>query len=114
QQTNLTLASDRAKQVQQLFSAGRAARYDALRAGVERGNIEPLVIQAQNDRELAVLDLKRLLNIPVSQPIALTTTFDAAAVQTVSVSLGDTLSLPDRPTLRSYEFTMQARREGIK
>src|SRR5918992_5885530 len=43
---NLALASARVAQVQQLQSAGRVARYDLLRARVERANIEPLVIQA--------------------------------------------------------------------
>src|SRR6185503_17287131 len=113
QQSNLTLASDRAKQVEQLFSAGRAAQYDMLRAGVERSNIEPLVIQAVNDRELAVLDLKRLLNIPVNQAINLTTTIDAEASKVIVVALADTALIPDRPSIRSAELQVMARREGV-
>ena len=46
QQRNLELASARATQVEQFEKAGRAARYDVLRAKVERANIEPLVMQA--------------------------------------------------------------------
>ena len=57
QRTNLQLAAARLSQVQQFHNAGRAAQYDVLRAKVERANIEPLTIQAQNDRELARLEL---------------------------------------------------------
>jgi outer membrane protein len=114
QQTNLALASDRAKQVEQLYASGRAARYDMLRAGVERGNIEPLVIQAHNDREIAVLDLKRLLNIPMSQTISLTTTIDADASRVITVAMADTALLPDRASIRSAEFQLVSRREGVK
>lgn len=113
QQRNLELASDRAKQVAQFEKAGRAARYDVLRANVERANIEPLVIQAQNDRELAVLDLKRLLNIPITQPIALTTVIEADSSQAFLASLSDSTLVPDRPALRSATLTVLSRREGV-
>ena len=113
QQRNLELATERAKQVEQFQQAGRAARYDVLRANVERANIEPLVIQAQNDRELAVLDLKRLLNIPLTQPIALTTKIDGEASQAILTSLADTTLVPDRASLRSAELTVRSRREGV-
>ncbi|HEY9228944.1 MAG TPA: TolC family protein, partial [Gemmatimonadaceae bacterium] len=113
QQTNLELASSRAKQVEQLQSAGRAARYDVLRAGVERANIEPLVIQAQNDRDLAILDLKRLLNIPINQSIDLTTKIDADATKSILVSLADSNLVPDRASIRSAELQLIARREGV-
>ncbi|MEO8334138.1 MAG: TolC family protein, partial [bacterium] len=46
QDRNLALASTRLAQVEQFEKAGRAARYDVLRARVERSNIEPLAIQA--------------------------------------------------------------------
>jgi outer membrane protein TolC len=107
------LASSRAQQVEQLLAAGRAARYDVLRAHVERSNIEPLTIQAQNDRDIAVLDLKRLLNVPVDQPIDLTTTIDANGLRIMLASLADTTALPDRASLRSAELALAARREAV-
>ena len=60
---NLALADDRLKQVQRLESGGRAARYDVLRARVERTNLEPGLIQARSDRELTMLEVKRILNL---------------------------------------------------
>ena len=113
QERNLALAGDRLAQVEQFERGGRAARYDVLRARVERSNIEPLAIQARNDRELAVLDLKRVLNVPVDQPIALVTRVDSAAATGLLVPLADTSSEPDRASIRSAEFNLSAKRLGV-
>ena len=70
QERNLALSTERVTQAEQLERAGRAARYDVLRARVERANLEPLLIQARADRELAYLELRRLLNLPTDRPLA--------------------------------------------
>src|SRR4051812_12683977 len=114
QDTNLAIASRRLAQVEQLERAGRAARYDVLRARVARSNIEPLVIQARNDREIAMLDLKRILNIPVNQPVALTTRLDPTAVRTRLATLVDSAAVADRSSLHSAELTVRAREEAIR
>ena len=116
QRSGVALATARLDQLQQLQSAGRAARYDVLRARVERANLEPLAIQAENDRELAILALKRLLNIPINRPVELTSMLDADAVAALVptlASLTDSTTLPDRAALRSAEFVRQSRREAI-
>ena len=110
QQTNLQLASARLAQVQQFHNAGRAAQYDVLRAKVERANIEPLTIQARNDRDLAHLELKRLLNIPVEQPLALTTSLDPESAQAFVASYQDTSLTAQRPALRAAELAARSRR----
>jgi outer membrane protein TolC len=114
QDTNLALASARLAQVEQLERAGRAARYDVLRARVARSNIEPLVIQTRNDRDLAIIELKRQLNIPADQPIALATIIDGPAVRMMLHALVDTTAAPERASLRAAELTLRAREEGIK
>ena len=113
QQTNLQFASARLTQVQQLQTAGRAAQYDVLRARVERANIEPLEIQARNDRDLAYLELKRLLNLPVDQPLALTSAVDPQGAQALVVAYLDSTALPDRPALRSAELLAKSRHLAI-
>jgi outer membrane protein len=110
QESNLQLASTRLTQVQQFHTAGRAAQYDVLRARVERANIEPLAIQARNDRDLAHLELKQLLNIPVEQPLALTSTIDPTAARALVATYLDTTASPNRPALRAAELTAQSRR----
>jgi outer membrane protein TolC len=112
QENNLVLASNRVTQIEQLQAAGQAARYDVLRARVERANLEPLAIQARNDRELALLELKRLLNVPVDQPLALVTRIDPAGAATLLAQM-DTSGTPERSAIRSAELSLSARRLGV-
>src|SRR5215207_1538591 len=108
QEGNLTLASNRVTQIEQLQTAGQAARYDVLRARVERANLEPLAIQARNDRELALLELKRILNVRVEQPLALVSRIEPAAAASLLATMDDTTGIPDRAAIRSAELTLAA------
>lgn len=111
---NLALAAARVEQIEQFQRAGRAARYDLLRARVERANLEPLLIDARNDRELALLKLKRLLNLPVERPIALTTAIDSATALRLANAADAMASGGDRAATRAAEADLQARREGVR
>ena len=112
---NLALADARLRQVQSLEAGGRAARYDVLRARVERTNLEPALIQAQSDRELTLLEVKRILNIPVNQPIVLTSALDPDALQTfITTVANDSSADPVRASVRSAESVLEARGEGVK
>lgn len=118
QRSNLTLASNRVAQAEQLQSGGRAARYDVLRARVERANAEPLVLQSESDREIALLQLKQLLRIPLEQPLALISPLDGAAVGTMLASLAadsiDVMLAADaRPSVRAAYLTARARHDAI-
>ncbi|HEY7406921.1 MAG TPA: TolC family protein [Gemmatimonadaceae bacterium] len=111
---NLILASQRVEQSEQLFTAGRVARYDVLRSRVERANLEPLVIQARNDREIALLELRRLLNLPPDAPIRLTTTIDSSSVSMIlAASSQDDFDGSNRASVRAAELTARARRDAI-
>ena len=112
---NLELADARLKQVESLEAGGRAARYDVLRARVGRANLEPAMIQARSDRELTVLEVKRILNIPVSQPLVLTSALDPDGLQPfIAEVANDSSADPVRASVRSAESTLEARAEGIK
>ncbi|MBV9774060.1 MAG: TolC family protein [Gemmatimonadetes bacterium] len=58
---------------------GQQSEFDVLRARVARDNQRPNVIQRRADREIAYTRLKQLLNIPVSQPLTLTSTLEEVA-----------------------------------
>jgi outer membrane protein TolC len=111
---NLILASQRVQQSEQLFTAGRVARYDVLRSRVERANLEPLVIAARNDREIALLELRRLLNLSPKAPIQLTTTIDSSSVPMIlaAASYADE-DVSDRASVRAAELSVRARRDAI-
>jgi outer membrane protein TolC len=113
QDTNLALATSRLAQVEQFERAGQAARYDVLRARVERANLEPLAIQAHSDEELALLDLKRVINVPIAQPVVLTSSIDAGAAAEMLARLADTATAIDRASVRAAERTVAARKLDI-
>ena len=118
QLANVQLASDRVAQVQRLQTGGQAARYDVLRARVERANAEPLVLQAESDRTIALLELKVLLRMPLDQPLQLTTRIDTAAVRTVVATIvPDTIdplvAAEARPSVRAAELNAAARHDAI-
>ena len=52
---------------------GSAAEFDLLRARVARDNQKPAVIAALGNRDVALLRLRQLLGIPLTQPLTLTT-----------------------------------------
>ena len=115
QERNLTLAAERLAQVEQLMAAGRSSRFDVLRARVLRSNIEPLALQARNDRENALLDLKRLLDVPMERPIALTTVLDTTVVRALAeAAASDMAPDPTRGTVRAAELTLLARNDGAR
>ena len=111
---SLRLASERLGQVERFLVAGRVARYDVLRARVERANLEPLVVEAANATALAILELKRLTNIPAEQPLVLTTTIDPTAVRVLLASVEDTTVVgAERASIRAAELALAARRDAI-
>ncbi|MGH9418760.1 MAG: TolC family protein, partial [Thermoanaerobaculia bacterium] len=64
------------KQVQLNKNVGNTSEFELLRAQVTRDNQRPQVIQRRSDRQVAYLRLKQLLNIPLEQPITLTTSIE--------------------------------------
>jgi len=115
QDQNLALAAGRATQTEQFFAAGRVARFDVLRARVERANLEPLALQAASDRDVAVLEVRRLLDLAVDQPLVLTTVLEpkivrAAAERAAADAAPDAL----RASVRSAELTARAKHAGIR
>jgi outer membrane protein len=115
QQRNLALANDRVVQTRQLEQAGRASRYDVLRLKVERANLEPALVQAQNDYTIAVLNLRRLVNVPAERPLTLVSELDTLALQRLIASV-DTApaDVEARGSVRAAELTRTAREAGVR
>ncbi len=107
------LAGERVVQAEQFERAGRAARYDVLRARVEQANIEPNVIQARGDAELAQLELKRLVNAPLDRPLELVTVIDSATVERMVAQAEAAGATAERAAIRSAELVAAARRDAV-
>jgi outer membrane protein len=68
------LASERLRR-----EAGTGSELDVLRAQVSVANLQPQLIESVNAAELATLDLKRLIDVPLGQQIVLATPLDVPA-----------------------------------
>lgn len=113
QQQAYDQAAARARQAEQFQQAGRFSRYDVLRARVELANIEPQLLQAQEDAQVALLELRRLANIPPAQPLALTTTIDSVAIGNVLAGVDTAAGADRRPALQSAAQLARARQLGV-
>jgi outer membrane protein TolC len=113
QEGSFALATAQLKQAEQFEKAGRMSRYDVLRARVALANIEPLVLQAREDAQLASLELKRLANIASSRPLLLTTTIDSVVIHDVLASVDTSAGADNRPALASAQLTARARELGV-
>jgi outer membrane protein TolC len=119
QDTNLVLAEARVRQAEQFEQGGRGSRYDVLRARVERSNLEPLAIAARGERDLALLELRRLTNIPEGVPLRLSTQLDpanvrAAAEAVAGAALVDSAALEALPAVRAARLRAQAGDANIR
>ena len=72
----LTWNNDILRQTTQARQVGSSSEFDLLRAQVARDNQVPVVLQRRNDRNIAMLRLKQLLEIPLDDSLQLTTSID--------------------------------------
>lgn len=98
-------------QVEAFYEAGTAAEFDVLRARVDLENRDPVVVQAENSATLAVLDLKRLVNIPAQQPVRLVSELDPTLVDVDEEALREMVM--DRPALQAAAEAVGMREEGV-
>jgi outer membrane protein len=105
------------KQTQLARTVGNVSEFDLLRAQVSSANQRPIVIQRQSDREVAYLRLKQLMNVPLDNPVQLTTAVDDAAAINSALEAakitGDT-SATDRATVREAAAAIDAQRGLLK
>jgi outer membrane protein TolC len=90
------LADVTLRQVALFRQQGTASEFDVLRAQVERDNLEPGIVEAQNARRLAELNLKRLTHIPAEQPIAPATPLEPVLAELDRDALRDCAGDPAR------------------
>jgi outer membrane protein len=109
----LTQARAHLRQVRAGRREGTRSEYETLRAEVDAANQEPPVIAARNGRDIALLALKRLVNAPLVQPVALTTPL-ASPDGTVPVVTDLSTAVDRRPALAAADFEVEARRQAVK
>ena len=95
--------------------AGTASELDVLRAEVSAENLRPQLVQARNAASLATLDLKRLIDLPLEQPLRLTTPLTVPTAQELADPRLDTQRLiAQRASIRAAEEQVSIRSEQVK
>jgi outer membrane protein len=104
------------QQVQLNKNVGNVSEFELLRAQVTRDNQRPQVIQRRSDREVAYLRLKQILNIPLEQPLNLTTSIEdtsglPAGIQMAGLNV-TSYSAPD--TIASHRAAVRQADEAVR
>jgi len=122
------------KQTQAGFAAGTQPEFEVLRARVNRDNQSPVLIRQQTNRDIAMLRLKQLLELPADYPLELAETLgsDTLPPPTVfaervgaieralrsdgqtPVSLQVNATLPDRTAVTQADTTVRLREASLK
>jgi outer membrane protein len=106
------LADAQLTQVELFRRQGTVSDFDVLRARVERDNLEPPIVEARNARRLAELELKRLVNVPATQPIVVTTRLEPVIEDVDRDALRD--ALERRAGLRALDQVIAAREGAVR
>ncbi|MGK7311894.1 MAG: TolC family protein [Candidatus Longimicrobiales bacterium M2_2A_002] len=115
---SVELAAEHLEQVRLRLDAGRASELEALRAEVELENLRPQLVQARNRADLAVLNLKRLTNVPVESALVLATPLvpaeaDRATVPEVPGLEEVSAALRDRAAVRAARSQIEMQEEQL-
>lgn len=122
--STLALTERTLSQVQLAREVGTASEFDLLRARVTRDNQRAPAIQARGNRRVALLRLKQLLEIPLQQPLTLTTPIrdDASLVTEMMApvrvaderTLTPDTSVSSRATVRQAEAQLTAQEQALQ
>jgi len=85
-EVTLQQAEETLKETQLGFKQGATPEFDVVRAEVARDNQRTLVVQFRVQRDVAFVQLRRLIGAPLDRPLALTTRLDATDVEAVITS----------------------------
>ena len=110
---SLVQARDNLAQVQRFQLAGTRAEYDLLRAQVDVANQEPVVVEAENARALAILRLRWLINVPPDQPLDLITPL-VSSDGTLPVAYLDSLGPGVRASVAAANADVRVREQAVK
>ncbi len=89
-----------------LYQQGQVAEFDTLRAFVEYINLQPLVLSSENQFEIALYQLKDLIDVPVEEPLALTDSLAYRPQTLPQLDEAMAIAMQKRPELQ--KLTLQA------
>lgn len=109
----LRQARDHMAQVALYHREGTRAEYDLLRAQVDAANQEPAVVAARTQRDLAMLRLEQLVNLPLGEEIELATPLESED-GTIPVLGATAPAPPSRGALTAAEATVGLQQQILR
>jgi outer membrane protein len=110
-QATLEQADTTLSQTRLAREVGNQSEFELLRARVTRDNQRPVVIQRTADRDLAYYRLKQLLDLPLEQPLALTTGLGDTSLVRVP-AMAELVTAPG-DTAPAARLAVQQAEEGV-
>lgn len=109
------LAKDNLDLVQKMYNQGMSAEYDLLRARVAVANLQPAVISARSNSELAMNSLKNALGIDRATPVRLDAQFDSSkfVLPPIDAEMAKQEILKNRPEILTSDYTTSIRKKMI-
>lgn len=99
-------AMESAENIKKMYEQGLASEYDKIRSEVAARNISPTLTQARNGLELAKLQLKILLSLPLSQEIDVKGDFDSFSGLMLTYSI-EMMNVEDNSNLKSLDIQLE-------
>ena len=97
------------------LEAGTSSELAVLRAEVALENLRPDLVEARNASELAALDLKRLVDIPLTSPVALTTPLRAPSESELAETrVPPELLISQRASVQAAERQVAIREQQVR
>jgi outer membrane protein len=97
------------------LEAGEASELEVLRAEVSLANLRPQLVQATNAADVATLDLKRLINVPLDRSVKLVTPLEIPSVRVWADSARDEAqALANRGVIRVAERQVTIREQEVR
>jgi outer membrane protein TolC len=110
-ESRVKLATRLAKQASDLRNDGVATKIDVSRAEVRLREEKQRLIDAQRDAETSMYALKRILNLPESQPVAFADREAFSVAPALELSDPVTVALEQRPELKSMTQNVLAAKD---
>ena len=112
--TTLAQTEELLRQTQLARRVGNQSEFELLRATVTRDNQRPVLITRRGDRDVAYLRLKQLLNLPLDEPVQLTTPIDEPATVTRVIAANASSNSADALSLAASIDTATATRAPVR
>lgn len=109
-EATLSMSDDVLRQTTRARQVGSSSEFELLRAQVARDNQVPVLLQRRGDRNIAMLRLKQLLELPLDDSLELTTSIDDAPAPSVAgVSSSGSSGEASRPSRPVADTAVDAR-----